>query len=337
MMVHPDEREAIARGIDGAHFFGYALAHYYAFGDHRPGFTSIRDEFDRRRAEVGYDRDAVLPIGASLSMNVAGSGLGSSRGAIGTPAQVAELARRYERAGVDEMLLAVQTGGTRHEHICEALELFASEVMGEFETRRPAAEEDKRQRLAAPIAAALQRREPARAGDPSYIVNRSGEPFAAISQRAVGSDVSSLIAGVLERLQTQGMEALRALVARTGDDRIERIAGSDQALRAIFSVMERRYVPEAAPGLVGEIQYDLRRNGALVPWVVALEGDRARARPGESAEPRLRIGLSVADFVRVGTGELNAAKALIDGRIEVKGDLMVAARLGSMFGQASPF
>ena len=32
MLCHRDEAEAIERGIDGAHFFGYSLAHYYAFG-----------------------------------------------------------------------------------------------------------------------------------------------------------------------------------------------------------------------------------------------------------------------------------------------------------------
>jgi len=41
MMCHADEATAIERGIDGAHFFGYSLAHYYVFGDHRPGRTSI--------------------------------------------------------------------------------------------------------------------------------------------------------------------------------------------------------------------------------------------------------------------------------------------------------
>jgi alkanesulfonate monooxygenase SsuD/methylene tetrahydromethanopterin reductase-like flavin-dependent oxidoreductase (luciferase family) len=41
MMCAPDEAQAIERGIDGAHFFGYSLAHYYVFGDHRPGRTNI--------------------------------------------------------------------------------------------------------------------------------------------------------------------------------------------------------------------------------------------------------------------------------------------------------
>ncbi len=29
MMCHEDEQTAIERGIDGTHFFGFALAHYY--------------------------------------------------------------------------------------------------------------------------------------------------------------------------------------------------------------------------------------------------------------------------------------------------------------------
>ena len=37
MMVHHDEETAIERGLDGGHFFGYSLGHYYVYGDHTPG------------------------------------------------------------------------------------------------------------------------------------------------------------------------------------------------------------------------------------------------------------------------------------------------------------
>ena len=52
-MCHPDEAEAIARGIDGAHFFGYALAHYYVFGRHEPGRTSVWGKSQERRNDTG--------------------------------------------------------------------------------------------------------------------------------------------------------------------------------------------------------------------------------------------------------------------------------------------
>ncbi|MCW3002829.1 MAG: limB 2, partial [Conexibacter sp.] len=147
MMVHVDEAEAIERGIDGAHFFGYALAHHHVFGRHEPGRTSIWDEFLERREDVGFARSIIHADQAPLSVKVLRQGLASLRGAIGTPGQLRELIRRYEDAGVDELILVVQTGRTRHDHIMEALELFATEVMPEFAQRRPAREAAKRERL----------------------------------------------------------------------------------------------------------------------------------------------------------------------------------------------
>ena len=35
-MCDRDEETALARGIEGANFFGYSLAHYYVFGRHAP-------------------------------------------------------------------------------------------------------------------------------------------------------------------------------------------------------------------------------------------------------------------------------------------------------------
>jgi len=121
MMCHEDEEEAIERGIDGAHFFGYSLAHYYVFGEHRPGRTSIWEEFQAKRDETGFARHIVTPDAAPLGVKILQEGLGSLRGAIGTPAQVRELVRRYEAAGVDQIIFASQIGPNRHEHVCESL------------------------------------------------------------------------------------------------------------------------------------------------------------------------------------------------------------------------
>src|SRR5690242_14154153 len=44
MMLAPDEATAIDRGIDGAHFFGYSLGHYYGLGSHSPGVTDVHEE-----------------------------------------------------------------------------------------------------------------------------------------------------------------------------------------------------------------------------------------------------------------------------------------------------
>ncbi len=162
MMCHPDEQTAIDRGLDGAHFFGFSLGHFYAFGDHRPGVTDVWQEFQAKRDLFGFKRQVAAqteqPLGAQLYEN----GLGALRGAIGTPAQVRGLLRGYEKAGVDQVIFVSQAGRNRHEDICESLELFATEVMPEFVERDAAADAAKERRLAPAVEAALARRDPPR-------------------------------------------------------------------------------------------------------------------------------------------------------------------------------
>jgi hypothetical protein len=46
------------------------------------------------------------------------------------------------------MIFVMQAGNNRHDHICEAMELFAAEIMPEFKERRPEVEARKQERLA---------------------------------------------------------------------------------------------------------------------------------------------------------------------------------------------
>src|SRR5256885_965689 len=102
MMFARDEAQAIERGIDGAHFFGYSLAHYYVFGDHRPGRTNIYEEFLERRDEVGFARSIINADDGPLGVRVLQQGLGSLRGAIGSPQQGRAPCPRHEGAGGDQ-------------------------------------------------------------------------------------------------------------------------------------------------------------------------------------------------------------------------------------------
>ena len=132
MMLHKDEATAIERGIDGAHFFGFSLAHYYVFGDHRPGITNVWDEFQAKRAEYGFAREIINADDGPLGVKILEQGLGSLRGAIGTPEQVTELVERYQQAGVDQVIFVQQGGANQHEHMCESIELFGKKVLPQF-------------------------------------------------------------------------------------------------------------------------------------------------------------------------------------------------------------
>ncbi|GIW42218.1 MAG: luciferase [Candidatus Binatia bacterium] len=134
-MCHRDQDEAVRRGMEGFQFFGYALAHYYIFGEHVPGRTNVYEEF----------RKAFLPVPPGPT-------------AIGTPEHIREHLRAFEEMKVDQVIFIQQGGNNRHEHICESLELFASEVLPEFQERDERREREKAEELAPYVEAALARK-----------------------------------------------------------------------------------------------------------------------------------------------------------------------------------
>jgi alkanesulfonate monooxygenase SsuD/methylene tetrahydromethanopterin reductase-like flavin-dependent oxidoreductase (luciferase family) len=160
-MCHEDEDVALERGLEGANFFGYSLAHYYVFGRHHPAQTDVWEEFQHRRAEQGYDPNAVQAAAANqdrLGAKVVEQGVGGLRGAVGTPDQLRDYLRRYEECGVDQVIFCYQAGKNKHEHIMEALELFGKDVLPEFLDRDDKLSRDKEQRLAPVIDKVLARK-----------------------------------------------------------------------------------------------------------------------------------------------------------------------------------
>jgi alkanesulfonate monooxygenase SsuD/methylene tetrahydromethanopterin reductase-like flavin-dependent oxidoreductase (luciferase family) len=159
MMCAPDEEEAIARGLEGGNFFGYSLGHYYIFGEHRPARTDVWQEFVEKRGEMGYSPEAAIAAQQeTLGAKITGGDAEGLRGAVGTPDQLRDYLRRFEDAGVDQLIFVMQSGRNRHDHIMESLELFGREVLPEFKERDEAQRRAKADRLAPIVEAALDRR-----------------------------------------------------------------------------------------------------------------------------------------------------------------------------------
>jgi hypothetical protein len=129
------------------------------------------EEFQANRASFGFDRQIAARTGVELGAQLLQEGLGSLRGAIGTPAQIRELIRGYQAAGVDQLVFVSQAGRTRHEHICESLELFAAEVMPEFAEHAEEHDRAKAERPAGAVEQALARREQPRRPPAGYTVS----------------------------------------------------------------------------------------------------------------------------------------------------------------------
>lgn len=136
--VHANAEEARRRGIDGFKFFGYALGHHYIFGEHKPGRTDIWAQYEAAKDHIPDNAGA---------------------GGIGTPDMLRAHLQGFADAGVDQVSFIQQGGKNRHDHICEALELFASDVMPEFKEREDQRQARKMEELAPYLEQAMARKE----------------------------------------------------------------------------------------------------------------------------------------------------------------------------------
>ena len=143
--VHRDRAEAIRRGHEGFEFFGYALNALVAH-DTVPGRTNLWGDY---LAQRGDRTEAVV---------AATERVGAYSSGIGTPTDMRAHLEVFQDSGVDQVIFLQQAGRNRHDHICEALELFAAEVMPAFKAEAAAREARKAEELAPYIAAALKRK-----------------------------------------------------------------------------------------------------------------------------------------------------------------------------------
>lgn len=118
-LVLEDDRKACAYGFRGARFFADTLSLYYLSGTRPTGSLDVNREF--------FPEDE---LDSAIEMrNAPGSQMALI---VGDPACARETVQRFVEAGVDELLLVMQTGAVPHELIMESLRTFAEQVMPDF-------------------------------------------------------------------------------------------------------------------------------------------------------------------------------------------------------------
>ncbi len=178
-MCHEDSQVAVDRGLEGFHFFGYALAHYYITGTHVPGSFDVWADFQKN-----------------------GPSIGGPTGGIGNPDEVRANLEKFEESGVDQVIFIQQAGNNRHEHICESLDLFAARVQPGFKERHEARLRRKAEELAPYIEKATQRIPPLPAANvepiDSYPVMMQ-KMGGTVDDKTIGQKLSESVGGALPR------------------------------------------------------------------------------------------------------------------------------------------
>lgn len=145
--MHEDRAEAIRRGQDNFEFFRYSQQKLVA-EDFVPGYSNMWEEFMQKRGDAS-DR---LIQAARARSEYDGAG-------IGTPADMAAHLQRLQASGVDQVVFLQQAGRNSNSNICESLELFAAQVMPNFNQDVRAREARKAAELQPYIEAALARKQ----------------------------------------------------------------------------------------------------------------------------------------------------------------------------------
>jgi alkanesulfonate monooxygenase SsuD/methylene tetrahydromethanopterin reductase-like flavin-dependent oxidoreductase (luciferase family) len=121
-MCAKTDEEARARA-EGDTFFQFSLRFYgQSAGRRRPpaGSVNMWDEYQKWKSANPEQHAAAL-----------------RGGLIGSPETIRRKLRRFQSSNIDQVVLLNQAGRNTHEHICESLELFAAEVMPEFQAAHP--------------------------------------------------------------------------------------------------------------------------------------------------------------------------------------------------------
>jgi len=154
--LHDDRAEAARRGEDGFKFFEYAVGALIT-DDVYPGRSNLWEKFEARKAKRAQGEAVVDTAYGGKPVNPNRS-MANSPG-IGTPDDFRKHMRGFADSGVDQVIFLQQGGNNKHEHICESLERFNSDVLDDFAQGRDQREAEKAERLAPFIEAALARKQ----------------------------------------------------------------------------------------------------------------------------------------------------------------------------------
>lgn len=102
----------------------------------------------------------------------------------------------------------------------------------------------------------------------------------------------------------------------------------------IIEQMPSVFVPEAAQQVTATYQLELSGEGGGIYWLKVADG-QATSGEGKVESPTVSMKASAEDFVRITTGQLNPVTAVMSGKLRIRGDMVLATKLSSMFGKPS--
>jgi hypothetical protein len=136
-------------------------------------------------------------------------------------------------------------------------------------------------------------------------------------------------------------DAFARYVARSSRERRARLMTGWRRrviMRRIFKGMETEFDAEEGKDIAAVLHWEIAGDGVggrgdseSDRWQVVIEDGRCRATRELDREPTVTIELDGPDFLELVTGIASGPELFMSGKLKMKGDVLLAARLTSLF------
>ncbi len=105
------------------------------------------------------------------------------------------------------------------------------------------------------------------------------------------------------------------------------------ALDGIFWQMPKQVNTEVAKEMTTTIRWRItgRPDDGVDVYQLVVDKGQVKTVKGESGDPKLTVTMDAVEFLKLASGNLDPMQAYFKGRIELSGDIMVAAKLAQLF------
>ena len=129
-------------------------------------------------------------------------------------------------------------------------------------------------------------------------------------------------------------EQFAALVREASDDQLAEgfRANREVLLEEIFRRMPQQFDPERGAGVDAVVEWQITRpDGEPDRWQIAVRDGACSVERDGGADPDVSLRVGPVDFVKLITGAEAGPKLFVFGRLKIRGNVMLAARMQSWF------
>lgn len=107
----------------------------------------------------------------------------------------------------------------------------------------------------------------------------------------------------------------------------------DLILAEIFRRMPEQFDPKRAAGVDAVVEWRIleREPEGHDSWHLVLRGGECRVQTGPAEDPAVVYEIGPVDFIRLVTGNASGPRLFLFGRLKIRGNLLLAARMPGFF------